>query len=55
MHGMLKLYVFSHTIHQNSYMLQCILDHLQGLFYINLACIKHLSVSQYECKTYFIY
>jgi len=30
---MLKLYIFSHTLHQNAYMFRSILDRLQGFFY----------------------
>ena len=30
-----KLYIFSHTIHQNCYMFRSFLDHFQGVFYVN--------------------
>ena len=35
-HYLLKSYIFSHTIQQNSYMFQSFLDNIQeGVFYIN--------------------
>jgi hypothetical protein len=37
MHYILKLYIFSQTIHQNSYMFLSYLDNFVGVFYIKKA------------------